>query len=147
MDKKQEFTGAMFILLCMVTLTIWMSYHNETGHKPTLDDFYNAIGVVESNNDDMAWGSHGEQGRYQITEAYFQDAVEFANLDLDFADCMLPSVGRVVIESYMRRYASEAWHDGDWHSLARIHHGGWNGMKRKHTKAYADRVVAIMGAE
>jgi len=147
MEKKQELTVGYILVAIALGLLTWISYHNLIEHEPTLDDFYHALGVVESNNNDYARGSHSELGRWQVTPAYFQDSVGYADLDVAFDDLVVPSVGRTIIKCYMLRYAPDAWHNEDWHSLARIHHGGWNGMNREHTKAYADRVVALMGAE
>jgi hypothetical protein len=146
MEQKQELIVGYFLVAIAIGLLAWIGFHNST-HKHTLDDFYHALATVETNNNDYARGSHSERGRWQVTPAYFQDSVEFADLDVTFDDLVVPSVGRTIIKCYMLRYAPDAWHNEDWHSLARIHHGGWNGMNREHTKAYADRVVAIMGAE
>jgi hypothetical protein len=145
MDKKTELKIVMAIALFIVATVFWLS--TVKGNNHTMTDFYQAIAEVESNNNDQAHGSVGEIGRYQITEAYWQDAVEFTGIGGEFHSCFLKGYSELIMEAYFRRYAYTAFKAGDYYALARIHHGGWNGMNREHTKAYADRVVALMEAK
>ena len=116
----------------------------EAEEKKTMEDFFYAISAVESNHDDYAVGSNTELGRYQITEDYFLDGVEYGNIYALHTDCVDPKISQKIMLAYFERYAPEYLATEDWVALARIHHGGWNGMNRAHTLPYAHRVRNIM---
>jgi hypothetical protein len=146
MEKKTELRVALFLATITIATVFWLCFKHESS-KPTLDDFYHAIAQVESEGDPLAVGSSGEIGMHQITYAYWLDSMGYINIGGTHDSCSLEEYSKLIMEGYFRRYANDVWQEKDYYNLARIHHGGWNGMNREHTKAYADRVVALMGVE
>ena len=144
MEKHTEKKGALIIATTLLATIALICYNHDGQTKPTLEDFFTAIATVESNNDTMAQGADGEIGAMQIMPAFWSDSIEYRDIGGTHFDCYSREYSKMIMEGYFRRYAENAWLAEDWHSLARIHHGGWNGMNRKHTKQYADRVIAIM---
>lgn len=110
-----------------------------------------AIQYVESGGDSNAVGDNGRSlGPYQISEAYYQDAVQFnpslADNGRTYENVFGPAssaYSEAVIRSYMRRYATPE-RLGHWpptnEDIARIHNGGPNGFKRRGTDLYWDKV-------
>jgi len=98
-----------------------------------------AIGAVESNNDDEAVGDSGRsRGRYQISRAYWIDgggrADEYTHRIRNPPDC------RAIILGYWRRHAPAALASGDLETLARVHNGGPNGHRKRCTEKYWRRI-------
>lgn len=147
MEQKQELTVGYILVAIALGLLTWISYHNLTEHEPTLDDFYHAIAQIESEGDPLAVGSSGEIGMHQITYGYWLDSMEYINIGGTHDSCSLEEYSKLIMQGYFRRYANKAWQEKNFYDLARIHHGGWNGRNRIHTIKYAERVVALMGAE
>ena len=143
MKDKQEIMVGLTLVGIALVLLLCISFKTETPEY-TMADFYQAVAQVESGGDDLAVGSHAEIGRYQITEGYWKDAIEYANIGGSYDNCFLPSYSKVVMESYFRRYANKDWHDNNYYNLARIHNGGPRGKSKNHTKAYADKVMEAM---
>tara|TARA_R110000744_G_scaffold98093_5_gene189521 strand:- start:933 stop:1373 length:441 start_codon:yes stop_codon:yes gene_type:complete len=146
MKRKTELRVALFLATITIATVSWLCITHESS-KPSLDDFYHAVAQVESNGDDLAVGNHAELGRYQITYDFWVDSMEYADIGGTFDSCRLPEYSKMIMQGYYRRYANKAWHEQNFYDLARIHHGGWNGRNRIHTIEYAERVVALMGAE
>ena len=97
-----------------------------------------------------AVGDNGRsRGPYQISKAYYNDAVEF-NPSLRDGGKSYENVSgpgsmeysRKVIQAYMDRYATEArlGHPAKDEDIARIHNGGPNGYKRDSTLGYWEKV-------
>ena len=149
MKNKQELTVGYMLVAIALGLLTWISYHNLTEHEPSLDDFFDAIAQVESDGDPLAIGSSGEIGMHQITYSFWLDSMAYISIGGTHDSCSLEEYSKLIMQGYYRRYANKAWQAEDWHTLAQIHHGGWNALNRnrKHNIAYADRVVALMGAE
>ena len=108
------------------------------------DDFLHAIGTVESNHDDSAVGDGGASiGRYQIQRAYWIDATQYdKTIGGKYEDVRDPAYAERVIKAYMRRYARQAYQDGDWQTMARIHNGGPRGHRKQATLPYWNKVKA-----
>lgn len=144
-NKIEKRYAAVTILFVVAMLYITMTRSTAETQPAKLNEFFNALGVVESNNNDDAVGVVGEIGRYQITEAYWQDATDFdSTLGGSYSDCTDAAYSEKIIEAYMLRYASKAWDNDNYYKLARIHNGGWNGVNKGHTKDYAARVMGVM---
>lgn len=94
-----------------------------------------AIMQVESGGDPTAVVDGGKAiGAYQIHRGYWQDAVEFdRTLGGVYEDCFDPAYARRVVVAYLTRYAPK---NATMETLARIHNGGCNIMKKKGTKPW-----------
>lgn len=137
--KRRSATSCVLALALLILLLLpGVALAND----PDLDDFFYAIGTVESGHDDEAIGDGGASiGRYQIQRAYWQDAIEFdERLGGEYKDVTDPVYARKVMMAYFRRYAREALGSGDWQTLARIHNGGPRGHKKKATLTYWRKV-------
>ena len=135
---------ALLFLACAMAVGI---YREEQHNKPTLGDYFYAIAELESSHDPHAQHEGDEIGMHGITLSFWKDAIEFSNLRGTHQDCINPSYSEAIMIAYYRRYASNAWFKQDWYTLARIHHGGWNGINRPHTKQYAEKVMNIINRE
>jgi hypothetical protein len=96
--------------------------------------FFLAMRIKESNDDpNVVDGDHGKAiGVYQIWRIYYRDAVNGdASLlagekagRISYETCRDPDLAHMFVGSYMRRYESRAWENGNWERLARLHNGG-----------------------
>ena len=114
---------------------------------------YNAIGNVETggcNDPENTIGESGRSyGRYQITEPYYKDAVEF-NSSLSGGGKTWENTkgngstaySEQVMQSYMDRYAikTRLGRVPTNEDIARIHNGGPNGYKKESTLSYWKKV-------
>ena len=146
MEKKTELRVALFLATITIATVFWLCFKHESS-KTSLDDFYHAIAQIESDGDPLAVGSRGEIGMHQITYSYWVDSIGYINIGGTHDSCSLEEYSKLIMQGYFRRYANKAWQEKNFYDLARIHHGGWNGRNRIHTIEYAERVVALMGAE
>ena len=92
----------------------------------SIDDIFRVIRQVETGGHPdpyNAIGSSGELGPYQITEAYFQDAIEQdpSLFGLDFEGVRDDHMARMIMLNYWQRYASTPWLAEE---LCRLHNGG-----------------------
>ena len=122
--------------------------------QKTQDDFFKALGEVESSNNDAAIGDGGAAlGRYQIHKAYWQDAAQHdPSLGGKYEDVVDSEYARRVVLAYLDRYAREAVESSNWETMARVHNGGGSIMKKKKssrawraTSRYWEKVKAAMG--
>ena len=101
-----------------------------------------------------AVGDNGTSiGPYQISEAYYNDAVEQTPSLQDngqtYQNVMGPgscAYSERVIQAYMDRYATVArlGHTATDKDIARIHNGGPNGFRRSSTLKYWKKVQAYL---
>ncbi len=140
---------AKVMLVSMIILAGLMLYqaHQDSKPKPTIDDYFYAISLIESNHDPEADHAGDEVGQYGITYAFWYDSIEFSGIGGQHADCVIPSYAQAIMISYYRRYAINHLNNNNWYALARIHHGGWNGLNKEYTKSYADSVMNIIKQE
>lgn len=108
---------------------------DNTPHRPLLD----AIWMVESSG--RLHPPDGDGGRsigpYQISRAYWQDAVEFdPSLGGQYEDCRDKSYAERVVLAYWRRYVP----DGPDEYRARVHNGGPAGYHKAATVPYWQKV-------
>ncbi len=108
-----------------------------------------AIRFVESS--DRPNPPDGDGGRaigpYQIHNVYWRDAIEHdPTLGGTYQDCRDRGYAERVIDAYMRRWAAEAWRDGDAETVARVHNGGPTGAQKTATDGYWERVLARLTA-
>ena len=109
-----------------------------------------AIMEVESGGDENAVGDGGKsRGAYQISRAYYYDAVEFdpslTNGGRTYEDVHGPgssAYAEGVVRSYMERYAipERLGHNPTYEDMARIHNGGPDGYKEDSTLDYWERI-------
>lgn len=101
---------------------------------------FHAMAGVESGWDPSAVGDGGRAiGLYQIHQRYWQDS----GVPGRWRDCVDPDYARRVILAYWQRYCPDALERGDREVLCRIHNGGPQGHKRKHTLKYWRKIQAV----
>ena len=95
------------------------------------DDLLQAIGQVESGNNDDAVGDNGKAlGRYQIWYVYWKDAIEHdPSIGGEYEDVTDPIYAAKVVRAYMRRYATvkRLGHEPTLRDMTDIHNAGPNG--------------------
>jgi len=80
-------------------------------------------------------------GPYQIHEAYWRDAVEFAPaIGGGYQDCRQREYAEKIIEAFMTRWVPRPWAEGDAEVIARVHNGGPTGFRNEATLGYWRRV-------
>jgi hypothetical protein len=111
-------------------------------HAAPPESFWRALHQVETSGRHGAiLGDNGRSlGPLQISRAYHADARVAGSYeqvtDLAYA--------RRVTTAYLKRYAPQAWAQGDVATLARIHNGGPAGARKPATLGYADKVRRAM---
>jgi len=107
------------------------------------ESFWRALHIVESSGrtSGLILGDGGRsRGPLQISRAYHADSRVSGPYervdDLAYA--------RRVAQAYLKRYAPQAYLNGDVETLARIHNGGPHGALKPQTKAYWYRVRRAM---
>jgi predicted chitinase len=86
-------------------------------------------------------GDNGKSlGPLQISRAYHADSRVAGSYEqvTDLA------YSRRVATAYLKRYAPQAWAQGDVETLARVHNGGPAGARKQATLPYADKVRRAM---
>jgi hypothetical protein len=107
-------------------------------HAAPPESFWRALHQVETSGRQGAiLGDNGRSlGPLQISRAYHADSRVAGSYeqvtDLAYA--------RRVATAYLKRYAPQAWAQGDVETLARIHNGGPAGARKTATLGYADKV-------
>ena len=90
-------------------------------------------------------GPCGELGPYQITHAYWTDALDSQpGLGGSFSKCREAAYSRAVVVAYMERWAPEAWASGDAETILRVHNGGPRGGSKHWTLDYWERGRRIL---
>tara|TARA_R100000458_G_C8238741_1_gene218359 strand:- start:84 stop:440 length:357 start_codon:yes stop_codon:yes gene_type:complete len=93
--------------------------------------------MVETGFNPDTVGQAGELGPYQITAAYWVDALEHCpELGGKYMDVLNPWYAEWVMVSYWERYAPNT----KLETLARIHNGGPNGHYKNETEPYWSKV-------
>jgi hypothetical protein len=111
-------------------------------HAAPPESFWRALHQVETSGRHGAiLGDNGKSlGPLQISRAYHADSRVAGSYeqvtDLAYA--------RRVATSYLKRYAPQAWAQGDVETLARVHNGGPAGARKQATLPYADKVRRAM---
>jgi hypothetical protein len=111
-------------------------------HAAPPESFWRALHQVETSGRHGAiLGDNGKSlGPLQISRAYHDDSRVAGSYeqvtDLAYA--------RRVATSYLKRYAPQAWAQGDVETLARVHNGGPAGARKQATLPYADKVRRAM---
>jgi hypothetical protein len=111
-------------------------------HAAPPESFWRALHQVETSGRHGAiLGDNGKSlGPLQISRAYHADSRVAGSYEqvTDLA------YSRRVATAYLKRYAPQAWAQGDVETLARIHNGGPAGARKQATLAYADKVRRAM---
>ncbi len=111
-------------------------------HAAPPESFWRALHQVETSGRHGAiLGDDGRSlGPLQISRAYHADSRVAGSYeqvtDLAYA--------RRVATAYLKRYAPQAWAQGDVDTLARVHNGGPAGTRKLATLPYADKVRRAM---
>lgn len=102
--------------------------------------FFGALRTVETGGHPDPRNAVGDGGKsigpYQITLAYWQDAVDSVPLLAevgDYEDCRRCDYAEAIMLAYWRRWCRIALADRDWQTLARTHNGGPRGHKKRAT--------------
>jgi hypothetical protein len=112
------------------------------------DNFFYALGMVESGNRDKVIGDNGKAfGRYQIWDIYVQDVNRISKLNYRHVEMFDEEVARFVTKVYLthygKRYQLITGNDITVEVLARIHNGGPNGFKNPNTIKYWEKFKKI----
>ena len=111
-------------------------------HAAPPESFWRALHQVETSGRHGAiLGDNGRSlGPLQISRAYHADSRVAGSYeqvtDLAYA--------RRVATAYLKRYAPQAWAQGDIETLARVHNGGPAGARKPATLPYAEKVRRAM---
>jgi hypothetical protein len=111
-------------------------------HAAPPESFWRALHQVETSGRHGAiLGDNGRSlGPLQISRAYHADSRVAGSYeqvtDLAYA--------RRVATAYLKRYAPQAWAQGDVETLARVHNGGPAGARKQATLPYAEKVRRAM---
>lgn len=107
-------------------------------HAAPPESFWRALHQVETSGRHGAiLGDNGKSlGPLQISRAYWQDA----RVGGSYSQVTSIVYARRVVTAYLKRYAPQAWANGDVATLARIHNGGPTGHKKTATLSYAEKV-------
>ena len=111
-------------------------------HAAPPESFWRALHQVETSGRHGAiLGDNGRSlGPLQISRAYHADSRVAGSYeqvtDLAYA--------RRVATAYLKRYAPQAWAQGDVETLARVHNGGPAGARKPVTLPYAEKVRRAM---
>lgn len=144
--------GAGTVLAALMAI-VWFSSGEELqAGIDTWDraDILEAIRFVESSGRrNPPDGDNGKAiGQYQIHRVYWFDANEFdQTLGGKYQDCRKRAYAERVIDAYMRRFAKQAWAEGDGQTIARIHNGGPKGHEKASTEGYWQRVKQRLPAK
>jgi hypothetical protein len=116
--------------------------------REALRPFLDALAVVESNGKDDAVGDNGNAlGRYQLWQAYWQDATEHCpEIGGRYKDVTNKVYAERCVVAYLMRYCPKAVADADFQTMARIHNGGPKGHKRKATLGYWKKVERALAS-
>jgi len=122
-------------LLALLTLA-------SASHAAPPESFWRALHIVETSSRTGAiLGDNGRSlGPLQISRAYHADS-RVAGAYEQVTDL---AYARRVATAYFKRYAPQAWAQGDIETLARVHNGGPAGTRKSATLPYADKVRRAM---
>jgi hypothetical protein len=111
-------------------------------HAAPPESFWRALHQVETSGRHGAiLGDNGKSlGPLQISRAYHADS----RVAGDYSQVTDLAYARRVATAYLKRYAPQAWAQGDVETLARIHNGGARGHKKPATLPYAEKVRRAM---
>ena len=111
-------------------------------HAAPPESFWRALHQVETSGRHGAiLGDNGRSlGPLQISRAYHADSRVAGSYEqvTDLA------YSRRVATAYLKRYAPQAWAQGDVETLARVHNGGPAGARKQATLPYAEKVRRAM---
>jgi len=118
-------------LLALLTLA-------SASHAAPPESFWRALHQVETSGRHGAiLGDNGKSlGPLQISRAYWKDA----RVGGSYEQVTDLAYARRVATAYLKRYAPQAWAQGDVETLARVHNGGPAGARKQATLPYADKV-------
>ena len=111
-------------------------------HAAPPESFWRALHQVEASGRHGAIiGDNGRSlGPLQISRAYHADS----RVAGDYSQVTDLVYARRVATAYLKRYAPQAWAQGDVETLARIHNGGPSGHRKAATLPYAEKVRRAM---
>jgi hypothetical protein len=111
-------------------------------HAAPPESFWRALHQVETSGRHGAiLGDNGKSlGPLQISRAYHADS-RIAGSYEQVTDL---AYARRVATAYLKRYAPQAWAQGDVETLARVHNGGPAGARKPATLPYAEKVRRAM---
>ncbi len=111
-------------------------------HASPPESFWRALHIVETSGRHGAIiGDNGRSlGPLQISRAYHADS----RVGGDYSQVTDLAYARRVATAYLKRYAPQAWAQGNVETLARIHNGGPSGHRKSATVGYAEKVRRAM---
>jgi len=111
-------------------------------HAAPPESFWRALHQVETSGRHGAiLGDNGRSlGPLQISRAYHSDS----RVGGSYEQVTNLAYARRVATAYLKRYAPQAWAQGDVETLARVHNGGPAGARKPATLPYAEKVRRAM---
>lgn len=105
---------------------------------PDFERFTKILGILESNENDLAIGDHGKSiSRYQIQKACYLDAKEYDKSIVFSYESLTNKLNAArIVKAYCMRYEKQACLNGDFEILARLWNSGpgWRDKKSKTNK-------------
>ena len=148
-ERKKEMrhliTFPIFVVIVAVSMLFgWMcAVYGAKYLSPDVNDLIDAIGVVESNNNDNAIGDNGKSiGKYQIGKLYWQDGCRFLKVSWPYENAKNPNKARQVVREYLLHYGRGKTLE----QIARCHNGGPKGYLKPQTEAYWRKVEKVIKA-
>lgn len=107
-----------------------------------------AIATAETNGRNDLVGAAGEQGPLHITRAYLQDVNQHYGTRYSMWDMRDQKKATDVLAKYCALYCTvkRLGREPTLEDYARVHHGGPDGWRKPGTRAYWQRVNAILRA-
>jgi len=105
-----------------------------------------ALIIVESHGDDLAYGLDGEVGCLQISQKVLDDVNRFYPIHWTWHDCLIRERSKKICRVYLEHYATEKriGRKPTLEDMARIWNAGPKGWKYEITKEYAQNVLRVM---
>ena len=141
---------ALFYGFLVCALAMFVNYMTKYETTPTHAQLYWALSEFESASIDNSIADYGmSRGRYMISEAYYEDAIDFnPYLVSDWRQVHDPNYAEKIIEAYMLRYLGQkVWNnltDENIILIARTHNGGPRGRHKRSTKEYGEAILNLV---
>jgi len=141
MKKLISTISAAFIAL-LACPEHWLGGAVAVSAEHNLSDLLDAIAEVESGGDPNAYNeAENAAGLYQIRPIYVKDCNRLCGYnEFSLADRYNPDRARMMVAVYLKHYGNGKGLE----AMARIHNGGPTGHTKEATKAYWQKIKAVM---
>lgn len=120
----------------IITVLLFLAFSTAGENLP--NNFFRAMHMVETGGRyGKIVGKQGELGPFQISHAYWLDAVSFdKTIGGKFENCLDYDYSKRVVFAYLNKNAKNFILAKNIQALARIHNGGKLGYRNRSTKPY-----------